>query len=83
MQGKSNVHDSIMVLESNPKSNESSIRSPAEYHEKKVNEVVKIPILEKAPNVTFLEAYNCDSSWTPKPKYADRAKKQIYRTDTS
>lgn len=53
----------------------------SEYHEKKIHETVKIPILEKSPNVTFLEAYNCDSSWTPKPKYADRAKKQIYRTD--
>lgn len=40
-----------------------------------------VSVLEKVPNVTFLEAYNCDSSPLPKSKYADRAKKQIYRTD--
>lgn len=32
-------------------------------------------------NSTFLGAYNCDSSGTPKPSWADRAKKQLYRTD--
>ena len=32
-------------------------------------------------NVTFLEAYNCDSGGTPKPLWADRARKQIYRSD--
>jgi hypothetical protein len=32
-------------------------------------------------NSTFLGAYNCDSSGTPKPRWADRAKKQLYRTD--
>ncbi|KAL3927910.1 MAG: hypothetical protein SGBAC_012882, partial [Bacillariaceae sp.] len=53
----------------------------SEYHEKKRDGVIKTPILDKADNVTFLEAYNCDSSPLPKPKYADRAKKQIYRTD--
>ncbi|CAJ1936075.1 unnamed protein product [Cylindrotheca closterium] len=53
----------------------------AEYHEKARDDSTKIQILDKAANVTFLEAYNCDSSPLPKPKYADRAKKQIYRTD--
>ena len=33
------------------------------------------------PNTTFLEAYNCDSAGTPKPSWADRARKQIYRPD--
>lgn len=36
---------------------------------------------EKFANVTFLEAYNCDSAGSPKPSWADRARKQIYRTD--
>jgi hypothetical protein len=53
----------------------------AEFHEVKQKETKIVPILEKLPNVTFLEAYNCDSSPLPKSKYADRAKKQIYRTD--
>lgn len=33
------------------------------------------------PNVTFLEAYNCDGSESPKPEWADRARKQLYRPD--
>jgi hypothetical protein len=36
---------------------------------------------EKAAGATFLEAYNCDSAGSPKPEWADRARKQIYRTD--
>eukprot|EP00977_Amphora_coffeiformis_P000824 scaffold175_cov177-Amphora_coffeaeformis.AAC.26 len=32
-------------------------------------------------NATFLEAYNCDSAGSPKPSWADRARKQIYRAD--
>jgi len=32
-------------------------------------------------NATFLDAYNCDSSSSPKPSWADRARKQIYRAD--
>lgn len=32
-------------------------------------------------NATFLAAYNCDSSSSPKPQWADRARKQIYRAD--
>lgn len=32
-------------------------------------------------NATFLQAYNCDSVSTPKPSWADRARKQIYRAD--
>ena len=32
-------------------------------------------------NATFLQAYNCDSVSTPKPLWADRARKQIYRAD--
>lgn len=36
---------------------------------------------EKLPNVTFLEAYNCDGSESPRPEWADRARKQLYRTD--
>jgi hypothetical protein len=37
--------------------------------------------IEKSPDKTFLEAYNCDSAGSPKPSWADRARKQIYRTD--
>jgi hypothetical protein len=33
------------------------------------------------PNLTFMEAYNCDSSPVPKPEWAERARKQIYRAD--
>ena len=33
------------------------------------------------PNLTYLEAYNCDSSPIPKPEWAERARKQIYRAD--
>ena len=29
----------------------------------------------------FLEAYNCDPTGLPRPKWADRAKKQLYRSD--
>jgi hypothetical protein len=32
-------------------------------------------------NVTFLEAYNCDSAEAPKPEHGDRARKQLYRAD--
>lgn len=35
----------------------------------------------RSPNATFLEAYNCDSAGSPKPSWADRARKQIYRAD--
>jgi hypothetical protein len=37
--------------------------------------------LEKSENKTFLEAYNCDSAGSPKPSWAERARKQIYRAD--
>jgi hypothetical protein len=33
------------------------------------------------PNVTFLEAYNCDPIGAPKPRWAGRAQKQLYRAD--
>jgi hypothetical protein len=33
------------------------------------------------PDKLFLEAYNCDSAPAPKPSWADRAKKQLYRSD--
>jgi len=33
------------------------------------------------PHATFLQAYNCDSAPSPKPAWADRARKQLYRTD--
>jgi hypothetical protein len=36
---------------------------------------------EQSQNTTFLEAYNCDSAGSPKPQWADRARKQIYRAD--
>lgn len=36
---------------------------------------------DKIENTTFLEAYNCDSSPVPKPEWADRARKQVYRAD--
>jgi hypothetical protein len=34
-----------------------------------------------SPNGTFLEAYNCDGSEAPRPEWADRARKQLYRAD--
>jgi hypothetical protein len=36
---------------------------------------------EKLANVTFLAAYNCDGSESPRPEWADRARKQLYRAD--
>jgi hypothetical protein len=36
---------------------------------------------QKDPSKLFLEAYNCDSAAYPKPESANRARKQIYRTD--
>lgn len=35
----------------------------------------------KLENVTYLEAYNCDSVKSPKPSFAKRAKKQLFRPD--
>lgn len=35
----------------------------------------------KKANVPFLEAYNCDTVPPPKPETAERAHKEIYRTD--
>lgn len=37
--------------------------------------------LEKQKNVSFLEAYNCDITGSPKPAWAERARKQVYRPD--
>jgi len=37
--------------------------------------------IEKDVGATFLESYNCDSGGSPKPSWAERARKQIYRTD--
>lgn len=37
--------------------------------------------VHRRPSSLFLEAYNCDSAETPKPQWADRARKQIYRSD--
>lgn len=37
--------------------------------------------LEKAADATFLESYNCDSGGTPKPSWAERARKHIFKTD--
>ena len=37
--------------------------------------------LKKKDNITFIESYNCDYTPLPKPSWADRAKKQIYRPD--
>lgn len=37
--------------------------------------------LNKREDATFLEAYNCDSAGSPKPAWAERAKKEIYRSD--
>jgi hypothetical protein len=36
---------------------------------------------EMIANTTFLDAFNCDSAPVPKPSWADRARKQIYRAD--
>ena len=35
----------------------------------------------KMTNATFLQAFNCDGSSTPRPAWADRARKQLYRAD--
>jgi hypothetical protein len=35
----------------------------------------------KLANTTFLQAFNCDSSSTPRPSWAERARKQLYRAD--
>jgi hypothetical protein len=45
------------------------------------DEVMNGTAIQKSPDEPFLQAYNCDSAGSPKPKWADRAKKQIYRTD--
>jgi hypothetical protein len=37
--------------------------------------------LAKRANVTFLEAYNCDGAGSPRPTWAERARKQLYRAD--
>lgn len=37
--------------------------------------------LAKLANTTFLQAYNCDGSPIPRPDWADRARKQVYRSD--
>lgn len=37
--------------------------------------------IQRSSSSTFLEAYNCDVGGMPKPAWAERAKKQIYRTD--
>jgi hypothetical protein len=37
--------------------------------------------MKKMGNATFLETYNCDFVPLPKPDWAERAKKQIYRPD--
>ncbi|KAL7560301.1 hypothetical protein ACA910_005203 [Epithemia clementina (nom. ined.)] len=35
----------------------------------------------RSNNVTFLQAYNCDSAGSPKPEWAERARKQVYLAD--
>lgn len=35
----------------------------------------------KWTNVTYLQAFNCDGSPTPRPSWAERARKQLYRPD--
>jgi hypothetical protein len=37
--------------------------------------------LRKKESVTFLEAYNCDGVGSPKPSWAERAKKEVYKSD--
>ena len=37
--------------------------------------------LQKLPNYTYLESYNCDSAGMPKSPWAMRAKKQVYISD--
>jgi len=36
---------------------------------------------ERNSNTTFLQAYNCDGAGSPKPEWADRARKQVYLAD--
>lgn len=47
----------------------------------KCDEVHNGTAIQKSQSATFLEAYNCDGAGSPKPSWADRARKQIYRTD--
>jgi len=35
----------------------------------------------KLANTTFIQAFNCDPSPTPRPSWAQRARKQLYRPD--
>jgi len=37
--------------------------------------------LDKRADIKYIEAYNCDKVPLPKPSWADRAKKQLYRPD--
>jgi hypothetical protein len=37
--------------------------------------------LRKQENVTFLEAFNCDGAGSPKPTWAERAKKEVYKSE--
>ena len=46
----------------------------------KSDEVSNGTALQRSPSALFLDAYNCDSAGSPKPSWADRARKQIYRT---
>jgi hypothetical protein len=37
--------------------------------------------IRKSSDSAFLQAYNCDGAGSPKPSWAERARKQIYRSD--
>jgi Glycosyltransferase family 92 len=37
--------------------------------------------LRKKEDNTFLETYNCDGAGSPKPSWAERAKKEVYKSD--
>jgi Glycosyltransferase family 92 len=55
--------------------------SRGKLRREKSDEVNNGSAIQKSPSALFLDAYNCDGAGSPKPSWADRARKQIYRTD--
>ena len=76
-------HESLKeVLENlSPATNILSMRSSRGRLRLDKSDKVTDDAIEKKADVTFLEAYNCDSAGIPKKSWADRARKQIYRTN--
>lgn len=51
------------------------------YDDKECGHEDKPSCVQKRPDALFLETYNCDQDPIPKPEWATRAKKQLYRPD--